>query len=104
MRVARIEDRQRPQWYRTEVLEIVAREHGILRGVGHREGQVRGALLQELEVVDRCGGDLRRCFGVRQAFGDYLRDAAAVRIEDAASAAGRNRQTTLAAAVGPGGA
>ena len=99
MCVARIEHSKRAQRDGAELLEVVAGEDSILRGVGHREGEIRGALLQELEVVDRCRRHFGRGFDVRQTLGDYFGDAAAVRVVHAAGAARGNRQTARAAGV-----
>ena len=68
---------------------------GVLRHVGHREGEIRCALLEELQVVDRCRRHLGGRFGVVEMLGDHLGDATAVGIEDAAGTASCDRETSL---------
>src|SRR6185369_10479763 len=85
-----VEDHERAQRHLV-ALELVLAAVRVLAGVRHREGDVRLAAADELQVVDRAAGDL----GGRLHAGDVLRqhrgDAAAHRVVDAAGAAGRDR-------------
>ncbi len=69
--------------------------------VGQREGDIRAAVANELEIVDRGGGHFRARADVGQAFVQDFRNPAAVRVEHASGAAGGDRQACLAGATRP---
>jgi len=96
MNVTGIEHRECPDWYGADPLESLLAAQRVLRGIGHREREVRRALLDELQVVHGRRGDFRCCLNARQVLADYLGDAAAVRVEHSARAASRNRQSLCA--------
>ena len=90
--VAGIQHGERADGDRADALEPFLAGHRVLRGVGHRERDVGRALLQELQVVHRRRRHFRGRFDAGKVLADHLGDAAAVRIEHAPGAAGRDGQ------------
>ena len=91
VRVVGVEDREARGRHGTAVERAAARDR-VGERVGERERDVRLAVANQLEVVDRGRRDFRRRPDARQVLVEDLGEPAAVRVVDAAGAAGRDRE------------